>query len=175
MVLETKQAIELRELSYKVAREMCTPENRAKLEALLRVIESEGNVDGGVAHGLPWRLHRNLMGNWCGYVGVFHDHPMYKAKGEMESELNVHGGVTFSGDVPEWGHGEIWWIGFDTSHFYDAQLIEFSSPSGPIGTYKNKSYMREECEKLAEQLARMEKQDDSEQHNEEQAGAQRAA
>lgn len=161
MVLESKEIIEQRKRYYALSRELCHPDNRAGLEALLKVIESEGNVDGGVAHGLPWRIHRNGMGQWCGYVGVYHDHPAYGMGSESDDDhLSCHGGVTFSGKVPEWGHGDLWWIGFDTAHAWDLQPFDFAMPSDPpvIGVYKDKAYTIAECEKLAMQLVQMEQE-----------------
>lgn len=80
--------------------------------------------------------------------------------------LKVHGGVT-------WGAAEIdradglteearkattgvaWWIGFDASHAND--LVPKLGPPIAGQTYRDMAYMRTECEKLAAQLATIQK------------------
>lgn len=161
MVLETPAVAEQREISKTIARSICkehAPDRLAEFEKFIALTEKEGNQDGGVVEGLPYRLHRNTMGNWCGYVGVFHDHPAY-GKG-MDFDFNVHGGVTFSDTVHAWGHGDMWWIGFDTSHGWDLGYMSAGHVDVeymPKMTYKDKQYTINECRKLAKQLNEMSK------------------
>lgn len=86
--------------------------------------------------GLPCLAVRNeVLGHWCGYVGVARDHPLYRAKrtARRVEKLSVHGGVTFaaacdtSGDESRWvchvpDPGEpdhVWWFGFHCGEIYD--------------------------------------------------------
>jgi hypothetical protein len=81
------------------------------------------------ATGLPCLAVRNRFGNWCGYVGVTSDHPLYcKQYGDIE-DINVHGGLTFSAGCHPGGHichvpepgepDDVWWLGFDCGHAGD--------------------------------------------------------
>ena len=124
------------------------------------------------------------MGHRCGYVGVNASHPLYLVlydeeihKGlTLESEINVHGGLTFSGNrlidlmnVDD----TLWYFGFDCAHCcdipdFDAALNTFKDNDIIVRRLKfNKSlweehktgeairtleYVEKECIKLAEQL-----------------------
>lgn len=144
-----------RERTIAYAKMRCEPSNKYALAALLKLIKKEGDKDAGVAHGLPYRLQRNTFGAWCGYVGVFHDHPAYK-KGYDDVDVRVHGGLTFSGENHEWGHGELWWLGFDTAHSGDLTLLTIPIQSfGFREIYRTKAYVKAECESLAKQLVEM--------------------
>ena len=63
-----------------------------------------------------------MTGTFNGYVGVPKGHPLYNKDyhDKRIENLEVHGGVTFSGkwDEPEL-NSELWWIGFDTAHHTD--------------------------------------------------------
>jgi hypothetical protein len=126
--------------------------------------------------GYPCILHRNLLGAWCGYVGVPEGHPWF-GKGYDDVDANVHGGLTYAepcqGDVcheaPEPRH----WLGFDCGHSQDrspgleatiakirsqppqekAWLAERMERLGMTVTYKDLAYVRAETESLAEQAA----------------------
>ena len=85
--------------------------------------------------GLPCLAVRHLRtGNWCGYVGVAHGHPLYGCHyTDAEVELlPAHGGITFSDHcqegpdehaichIPSPGESDdVWWFGFDCAHFMD--------------------------------------------------------
>lgn len=155
MVTETPWVKQQRELTIEMAKRFAEEQGTTReLYALLATIDSEGNQGGGTVEGLPYRLSRNGMCNWCGYVGVFHDHPAY-GKGYGEIDISVHGGLTFAGDVPEWGHGEMWWLGFDTSHASDSGLLSLWEGTDGWPSYKDKQFVTNECQKLAKQLNTM--------------------
>jgi hypothetical protein len=122
--------------------------------------------------GMPCLAVRNShMGNWCGYVGVGPDHPLYK-KHYNDVDLRVHGGLTFSNScqptndesrgvchVPAPGESnDIWWLGFDCSHYYDygPGQLETGSPYADLlpstAVYRTLSYVQRECAQLANQL-----------------------
>jgi hypothetical protein len=61
--------------------------------------------------GYRCRAQRANLGNWCGYVQVPAGHPwLGKKRHELESSVEVHGGVTFAEDGV---------IGFDCAHWDD--------------------------------------------------------
>lgn len=98
------------------------------------------------------------IGHLCGYVGVGPGHPDYERSYE-DSDLNdidVHGGLTFAGGCRgpvyhESASGEpaLWWFGFDSAHIGDLLPAYHKNERG---TYKDVSYMRAECARLAKQL-----------------------
>jgi hypothetical protein len=100
----------------------------------------------------PCFILRNCIGNWCGYVGVPPGHKYYSVSYEELPDMNVHGGLTYSGqcDPPicHDGNEAVWWFGFDTAHFKDL------SPGYTFdkGTYRTMQYTVEETKCLAEQL-----------------------
>src|SRR5688572_8992423 len=57
------------------------------------------------SHGFPCLVVRSeVMGALCGYVGVPPGHPLHGIHyGELETELEVHGGLTFSANCDEDG------------------------------------------------------------------------
>ena len=121
---------------------------------------------------------RNLMGAWCGYVGVPESHPWHGRRYDEcmqpgchdeycwehtpDSKVNVHGGLTFANSCYEKGPVEssichvpfdgradkVWWFGFDTCHAGDM------APKYPTHyeEYRTLSYVRSEVAKLAAQL-----------------------
>lgn len=144
------------------------------------------------ATGLPCLAVRGPFGAWCGYVGMTPDHPLYGvdynacARRPMpcakpwgcghtpEDLLEVHGGLTFSGECREAqdDHGichivapgeetQVWWFGFDTAHSQDyapGLMASFGAAHLPrqyynIHNYKSLAYVRGACADLAAQLA----------------------
>lgn len=127
------------------------------------------------AHGFPCLIVRSpTTGALCGYVGVPSDHPFHGVNdGEEKADsLSVHGGITYGSKcaghichVPQPGEpDDVWWLGFDCSHAGDVMPIrssgfdsmnQFASMFGAAtheGGYKNVAFVREETERLAEQL-----------------------
>jgi len=114
--------------------------------------------------GFPTLARRGPMGSWCGYVAVppgHYDHGIYY--GEVDGDLDVHGGLTYSGlchgaicHVPKPGEPDnVWWFGFDCGHYRDITpgMMKYHFGSDEYSTYKDLSYVQEEIKKLAEQLA----------------------
>ncbi len=130
-----------------------------------------------VAHGLTCLLHRNHFGAWCGYVAVPSGHPAhgigYDDVHELNPELHVHGGLTYSGvcegaicHIPKPGEpDDVWWFGFDCAHEFDIvprMLVPLSgldeslhSPLWEVGSYKDAYYVHGQTTELAKQLAEM--------------------
>jgi len=108
-------------------------------------------------------LRHHELGQLCGYVGVSKGHPCYGKDYELMPyddlfPVKVHGGLTFSrvGDGDTW-QKEYWWLGFDCAHAWDLVPYMTSLMSDlralMSSTYKNFRYVREEIEKLADQVA----------------------
>jgi hypothetical protein len=97
------------------------------------------------ATGLPCLAKRNHYGNWCGYVGVSAEHPLFGVaynscphgcqewcEHAPDYTFEVHGGLTYSDacekgpeatsicHIPAPGEPDhVWWFGFDCGHAYD--------------------------------------------------------
>lgn len=86
----------------------------------------------------------------CGYVIVPNEHPLCTIDYDERDiyTLEVHGGVTFTGQLLDYG----WAIGFDCNHLGDLapsmEMMGFSNGE----TYKNEEYVRSEIEYLASQI-----------------------
>lgn len=86
--------------------------------------------------------------------------------GEAVYNVEIHGGLTFSGadrdgdeattisHVPEIGDpDDIWWFGFDCSHFMDYMPKLWPYRTSRDGeSYRDFDYVTKECENLAKQL-----------------------
>jgi len=115
--------------------------------------------------GLVCLAKRNPhMGNWCGYVGVAPEHPMY-GKDYNDVDADVHGGLTYADScqegplemtichIPESGSPDhLWWLGFDCGHADDVSPNPLMKYHSLRGTYKTLDYVREQCKELAKQL-----------------------
>lgn len=64
-----------------------------------------------------------------------------------EVVFDVHGSLTFSGDLLEPG---TWWFGFDAAHAGDGRMGSAEFPS--LGPVREFDYMANECESLARQI-----------------------
>lgn len=116
------------------------------------------------AHGLPCLIHRNPLGAWCGYAAVPPGHPLHGADfGSVDT--NVHGGLSYGGacrgeicHVPKPGEPDnVWWFGFDCSHFGDLIPWEekFRSERGfgeREDRYRDQAYVTAETIELAQRL-----------------------
>lgn len=105
-------------------------------------------------------LRAGRQGNWCGYVGVPKDHPAYGGD-YNDLDVQVHGGLTYGSacdgericHVPAPGESDdLWWLGFDCLHFRD-RAPGFSFHADPDAEYRTLTYVRNEIESLADQLA----------------------
>ncbi len=121
------------------------------------------------ATGLPCLAVRNRT-NWCGYVGISKNHPLFeKHYGDIEPYLEVHGGLTFSdhcaGNAEEGRYichlveaGEddhVWWLGFDCAHSGDMWDFTRDFPSlhyHEWEQYRTLGYVEGQCRDLAQQL-----------------------
>lgn len=128
--------------------------------------------------GLPGLCVRASSGAWCGYVGLPPGHPLHgKTYHDVESDIDVHGGLTYSGPcqgaichVPEPGEpDDVTWFGFDCCHHGDwSPTHSYATwnrlgrpewaryPDGDVwgsGSYRDIAYVKREVERLAEQLA----------------------
>lgn len=100
------------------------------------------------ATGLFCSARRGPLGNWCGYVALPAGHPWADL---AEPPADVHGGITFSGPV-DGGY----LIGFDCAHLGDlvpGVLAYMTTPGFPGETYKDLTFVRTECQRLAFQVA----------------------
>ena len=100
---------------------------------------------------------------YCGYVAVNNTHPLYKkpyneetsALGDLSPEIafDVHGGLTFSGEFKEYlapNVANLWWFGFHCAHGNDTTKYRYN----PNGVFRDATYVEQECESLAQQIAR---------------------
>ena len=132
--------------------------------------------------GLICKVNWVFNKHWCGYVGVDKTHPLYEVEYCIETPIlteigekamlkplgdrsiitafiaamrpqtglyrpdevfDVHGSLTFSRRFKK--DEELWWFGFDCAHLDD----------NPIRC--NQQFAEAQCEKLAEQLAEVQK------------------
>ena len=92
-------------------------------------------------------LRKGAFNAPCGYVLVPEGHPLHGGEyGKAEACLDVHGGVTFAGDLEGMG----WAVGFDMAHAGDMEYIPGTCGMLPLRT---DAECAEETNRLAEQLA----------------------
>lgn len=105
--------------------------------------------------GYLCQTRRGGMGNWCGYVCVPREHPYHgMSHEELEDEIVVHGGLTWSASFYEEGD---WWFGFDCAHYMDSYPAKVAIDSitgipdqGEV--YRDLAYVKSQCAVLAAQL-----------------------
>lgn len=107
--------------------------------------------------GLKARCIINL--SRCGYVEVpkahkwfgvnYHNRENYKDS--PESIIDVHGGLTYSGDLRDSG---TWWFGFDCNHLGDRAINSYTSLDN-MGHLWTLEEVIEQCESMAEQLIKV--------------------
>jgi len=144
------------------ARDMLIQRSPKKIKLFnhyLNIMREEGNEDHWIYKGkYVCRLHRSPYGgSWCGYVGVPLGHPIYEIDynyiEDMYPDLNVHGGLTYSDFRHEWAKDNIWFVGFDTAHAFDINLMNLSFMyMYKDMTYKDKIWVTNETNALAKQL-----------------------
>ena len=116
-------------------------------------------------------VRSGFTGCLCGYVGVEPDHPVYEVDyGDVEEVMGirVHGGLTYASKcvghichMPDPGRSDdLWWLGFDCGHAWDVapgmrarDAIRGWKAIEADQTYRDLSYVRAECTRLAAQLA----------------------
>ena len=127
------------------------------------------------ATGLPCLAVRNpRQGNWCGYVGLPPEHPLY-GKDYEDVDFEVHGGLTFADKcspgedesrgichIPAPGEPDhVWWLGFHCADCYDYSPLDVKRANEwghPFTLYSEEQYrtldyVRQECARLAAQVA----------------------
>jgi GNAT superfamily N-acetyltransferase len=125
--------------------------------------------------GRPCLVVRNHMGSLCGYVAVDPGHRLHGVSyNQVDCELEVHGGLTFSDKCDDGPHGRIchipepgkphnvWWFGFDCGHAWDftpmlhgplMQGLGILRHAEPWAVYRGVGYVITEVQALARQLA----------------------
>jgi len=110
------------------------------------------------------------LGHRCGYVGVPKDNPLFeKDYREIDFLIEVHGGLTYSGGGNESKYpvkSDLWWFGYDCAHSGDGKdllnckpevlKLEIKFPTG--GVVRTLDYCITECERMAEQINKIEVQ-----------------
>lgn len=91
----------------------------------------------------------------CGYVGLPKEHPYFGKHYDDVDDIEVHGGLTFSGRWEEF-HDDLWWLGFDCGHAWDIDTPNVA-PEYPWSFESNKSqeFVEEQTKRLAEQLKKV--------------------
>lgn len=87
----------------------------------------------------PFLIDTGINNTWfCGYAVIPEDHPFYGADyDDVEGDVDVHGGLTFSGELDEI---DGFLLGFDCNHFGDSPEVE------------DEEYTLSECKRLVDQL-----------------------
>ena len=113
--------------------------------------DDEPDAAGFEACGLACMMWRDTpLGHWCGYVGVRSDHPCFGTHKNELPDLDVHGGLTCSGEGVAGSVGH-WWFGFDCGHLGDYAPGRGGRRSA-AELYRDYDYVRAECECLSCQL-----------------------
>ena len=101
--------------------------------------------------GMTCALRHGAFNAPCGYVAVPEGHPLHGKGQNMDSpvhDLDVHGGVTFTGKLRSDGQ-QRFWIGFDMAHWCDF------APYDHTLCIRTDWECVAETNRLAEQLAKM--------------------
>lgn len=134
--------------------------NNMNKEELEEIIYTEGNFIEFInkTSGYECRIIRPYpLSHLCGYVRVPDEgHPCFGLDYDQIPIHNVHGGITFSNNM---GIKGTWWIGFDCCHLGDlspSDVITYNRKSIGKNVYRTVDFVRNECNKLARQLKKME-------------------
>lgn len=135
-------------------------------EELEEIIYTEGNFIEFInkTSGYECRIIRPYpLSHLCGYVRVPEGHPLFGkryAQSEYKGpyyDIKVHGGITFSNNM---GIKGTWWIGFDCCHLGDLSPRDYltykDKPLWKDDAYRTVDFVRNECNKLARQLKKIE-------------------
>lgn len=123
--------------------------------------------------GFNCYILRNIYGALCGYVEIPSSHPFYErdCDNDLEEEIEVHGGLSFSGEIEGL---EGWFIGFDCGLLNDVLpsliiskddkprdmndeklrqiLSRIDSSRIPEPTYKDIDFVKKEISSMIDQL-----------------------
>lgn len=96
------------------------------------------------------------MGIACGYVGLPRSHPYHGKRYDAINDIQVHGGLTFSGYGKGWNDG-LWYLGFDCGHAFDLDDLPTSLTAPPyvLKSKRSDEFVREQTKRLAEQLSKI--------------------
>ena len=99
-------------------------------------------------HGFMCKIERiSVLGHLCGYIMVGDTHPWYAKDYNELSDVDVHGGLTFSKLFPTYS-----WLGFDCAHAGDLVPKMHALTGKDFGeTYRDMGYVVNELIKLANQ------------------------
>jgi hypothetical protein len=106
------------------------------------------------SHGFKCLARISMGGIPCGYVGLPRDHPDFEKDCNDIDGIDIHGGLNFSGYWEDQYDG-LWYVGFDCGHFMDMDYepaLGYTLTTRPR-LNKSLSYVQEETERLAEQMA----------------------
>ena len=110
------------------------------------------------SHGFKCLARISNGGIPCGYVGLPRDHPDFEKHYDDIHDIEVHGGLTFA-NYWEDQNDLLWYVGFDCGH---AQDMDYEPALGYNWLHmrgnKSLSYVQEETERLAEQMANRRKE-----------------
>ncbi len=99
--------------------------------------------------GLHCYALRSPAGAWAGYVAVPRTHPWHGVDFGVLSDVDAHGGLTFSGERFASAHPGMHWIGFDCAHGWDRlPAIAITHDRG----YRDLRYVMQQCAQLARQV-----------------------
>ena len=92
----------------------------------------------------PFLTDESVNNIWyCGYAVIPEDHPFYGADyDDVEDDIDVHGGLTFSGDIED---VDGFLLGFDCAHYGDSPEVQ------------DEEYTLKECKKMVDQLIEIKK------------------
>lgn len=116
------------------------------------------------SNGLKCVMLGYPMGHRCGYVAISKESPYLELDDETIDNINVHGGVTFGGELPIIDNGQNFWVGFDCAHYMDAKdqwiIDQFDtgyelSSFDKVGKKRNTNFVKRETRKLAKQLVKL--------------------
>lgn len=97
--------------------------------------------------GMTCALRRGAFGAPCGYVFVPEGNPLHGARlDDADMLLDVHGGVTFAGDLEGMGYA----VGFNMAHAGD---LEYDPSAAEWRPLRSDGECVAETNRLAEQLA----------------------
>ena len=92
-----------------------------------------------------WIKRHSHSKHWCGYIVITQDNKWW-GKQYIELPIHVHGSLTY-------GSGNDGVYGFDCAHWRDMTFDENFEPFNEDTVYRDKTYVIDECEKMAEQFS----------------------
>lgn len=100
-------------------------------------------------------LRHPRMGHLCGYLGVPKSHRWVNAADSVLENVDVHGGLTYSGAYPERASEPpalqgFYWVGFDCAHLNDL-IPGIPGSQLPGDVYRDINYVRAQLIRLAAQ------------------------